>query len=69
MAPKTFSLFDMDAMLRNAGADRVSEDASIKLSEVLEDSGKRIVAKAMVYARHAGRSKICREDVLLAARL
>ncbi|OIO27583.1 histone [Candidatus Micrarchaeota archaeon CG_4_10_14_0_2_um_filter_60_11] len=59
----------MDALIRNAGADRVGEDASVKLSQVLEESGRKIAEKAMVCARHAGRSQIQKEDILLAMKL
>jgi len=67
MASKIFSLYDADKLLRQAGAERVDEKASKKLCELLEDSGKEIMLKARVYARHAGRKQITREDVLLAA--
>jgi DNA-binding protein len=64
---KGLSLLDMDALLRSAGAQRVGEDASRKLCEILEDSAEEIVSRARVYAFHAGRSEITREDVRLAA--
>ncbi len=63
-----FSLFDMDAFIRDAGAERVSEDASRKLDELLEDSAKQVLFRARILARHAGRKKIMRSDVILAAR-
>jgi len=68
LAAKTLSLLDVDQLIRNAGARRVGEDASRKLREILEDSAKDIVSRAKVYAYHAGRDEIQREDVLLAAR-
>lgn len=61
------SLFDMDVFLRNAGAERVGEDASVKLAELLEDVGKDIVFRAKVIARHANRNYVTRQDVLIAA--
>ena len=63
-----FSLFDMDSFLRSAGADRVDEAASKKLDEVLEDSANDVLFRARILARHAGRKKITRSDVLLAAK-
>ncbi len=60
-------MFDMDDLLRNAGAERVSECASQKLGEILEDAGKQLLYQASVLARHAGRSEITAADVLLAA--
>lgn len=68
MVVKMLSLFDMDEMLRQAGAERVGEDASRKLRDILEDSGKDIMFKAKILSRHAGRSVITREDILLAAK-
>ncbi|MBI5225851.1 NFYB/HAP3 family transcription factor subunit [Candidatus Micrarchaeota archaeon] len=64
---RELSLFDSDAFFRSAGADRVGEDASRKLVEVLEDSAARIVFQAKILAGHAGRKSITREDILLAA--
>jgi len=63
----SFSLFDMDSIIRKSGAERVGEDASIKLSEKLEDSGKEILLRAKQLSYHAGRKHINREDIMLAA--
>jgi histone H3/H4 len=63
----SFSLFDMDSIIRKSGAERVGEDASMKLSEKLEDSGKEILLRAKQLSYHAGRKHITREDILLAA--
>ncbi|MFH1246802.1 MAG: histone [Candidatus Micrarchaeota archaeon] len=62
-----FSLFEMDKILRVAGADRVDERASKKLRELLEDSAEEIAFKAKILARHAGRNNVQREDIQLAA--
>ncbi|MBI4360231.1 NFYB/HAP3 family transcription factor subunit [Candidatus Micrarchaeota archaeon] len=67
--PTSLSLFDSDALLRQGGAERVGEDASRKLAEILEDSAQRIVVDAQRLARHAGRKRILREDILLAAQM
>lgn len=69
MDRRVFSLFDLDAFLRNAGAQRVDERASAKLGELLEDNGLVLLHKARLFARHAGRREILREDVLLAAEM
>ncbi len=61
------SLFDMDVFLRDAGADRVGEDASAKLAELLEDVADDLVSRAKVFARHANRNYVTRADILLAA--
>ena len=64
-----FTLYDMDKIIRHAGAERVGEDASRKLSEVLEDSAKEILLRAKQLAIHAGRRNIRREDILQARSL
>lgn len=62
-----FSLFDMDKILRSVGAERIDEHASRKLREFLEDSAKDIAFKAKIFARHAGRKHVAKEDIILAA--
>ncbi|MBI5036539.1 NFYB/HAP3 family transcription factor subunit [Candidatus Micrarchaeota archaeon] len=64
-----FSLFDSDAIIRRAGAQRVDEKASFKLREILEDAAKDISFKAKLMAQHAGRKSITREDILLASKM
>jgi histone H3/H4 len=50
--------------MRNAGAERVSEDASQALVEVLEEYGEKVAAKSVALAKHAGRKTVKAEDVL-----
>lgn len=69
MSKKVFPLQDMDKIIRTAGAQRVSEEASKKLSEILEDSATELVFKAKLYAKHAGRNQLNRKDILLAKQL
>jgi len=40
-------------MIRNAGAERVSEDASRALVVVLEEYGEKVAAKSVSLAKHA----------------
>jgi histone H3/H4 len=54
-------------IVKNAGAERVSEDASQELARLLEDYGTKIARKAVSLARHAGRKTVKREDIREAA--
>ncbi len=59
-------LAPVERLIRNAGADRVSEGAGIELARVLEDFGLEISREAIELAKHAGRTTVKDEDVRLA---
>ena len=50
-------------LIRNAGAERVSEDASQELIRLLEIEAEKIAGKAVNLAKHAKRKTVTREDI------
>lgn len=61
-------LASVDRILRNAGAERVSEDAKLTLAEKLEEYGGKIAAEAIKWTKHANRKTIKSEDIEEASR-
>ena len=59
-------LAPVERIIRKAGADRVSADAGIELSKVLEDYGLEISREAIILAKHAGRTTVKESDIRLA---
>ena len=56
----------VERIVRKAGADRVSEDAGIELAKVLEEYGLEVAKEAISLAKHAKRTTVKEEDIILA---
>jgi len=66
MTEYDMSIAPMHRIIKRAGADRVSEDASLALRDALEDIGVRISREALDFTRHAGRKTVKAEDIKIA---
>ena len=55
-------------LLKNAGANRISDDAKEELAEVLESIGTEISEDAVKLEKHAGRKTVKAADIVLACR-
>ena len=55
-------------IIKNAGAQRVSEDATEALAKILEAKGEEIAAEALKLAKHAGRKTVKASDIELAVK-
>jgi len=53
-------------ILKNAGAQRVSEDAVNEIQMAIEEYGTSIASRANALAHHAGRKTVQASDVKLA---
>jgi histone H3/H4 len=65
---KLLPLAAMEKILKQAGADRVSDKAKLALKEVVEEKAEEIAASAIRLAAHAGRKTIKGGDIKLAAK-
>jgi len=56
----------MAEIMKQAGAERVSEAASKELAEVLMEIAMDISKDAVKFANHAGRKTVKKDDIILA---
>lgn len=65
---RTIPLATMERILKNAGAERVSDKAKAAMKSVLEEIADDIAQQAIKFSMHAGRRTIKAEDIKLAAK-
>jgi DNA-binding protein len=66
LVERKFSLYDIEQFIREAGAERVTEDAVLELERELEKLAEKVAKRAKQYAEHAGRKRLIRtDDVML----
>ena len=66
MAKRVLPLAAMEKLLKNCGADRVSDEAKAALRDVLEEVGGDIGKQAVRLSNHAGRKTVKADDIKLA---
>ena len=55
-------------IIKNSGAERVSDEARDELAKVLEETGEIISREAVKLAKHAGRKTVNASDIELAVK-
>ena len=66
MNKKILPLAAMEKVIKNGGAERVSEDAKKLMKNILEEKGEKISERAIKFAQHTGRKTVKAEDIELA---
>ena len=56
----------MEALMKKAGAPRVSEKSKAKLKGILEEIGHKLTLDALIYSKHGKRKTIRPRDLELA---
>ncbi len=68
MSDKFLPLAAMEKILKQGGAERVSDKAKVALKNVIEDIAHEIATKSIKLAIHAGRKTVKAEDIKLAVK-
>jgi histone H3/H4 len=68
MSKRIIPLAAMEKLLKNAGAERVSEKSKAALKAVVEEIAEDIAGNAVRLAMHAGRKTVKAGDIKLAAK-
>ena len=58
----------MEKILKQCGAERVSDKAKVAMKNVIEDIADDIAARAIQFTKHAGRTTVKDRDIKLAAK-
>ncbi|MDR3292137.1 MAG: histone family protein [Methanobrevibacter sp.] len=66
MAKNELPIAPVARLLKNAGAERISEDAKVVLVEALENYATVVAEKSLSYAKHTGRKTVKAGDINLA---
>lgn len=68
MSDKFLPLAAMEKLLKQGGAERVSEKAKAALKNAIEEIALEIASKSIKLAVHAGRKTVKAEDIRLAVK-
>ena len=68
MSDKLLPLAAMEKLLKQGGAERVSDKAKAALKNVIEEIAHGIAVKSIKLSAHAGRKTIKAEDIKLAVK-
>jgi len=68
MSKRLIPLASMEQILKQQGAERVSEKAKTEFKKVLEEKADEIANASIKYSLHAGRKTVKAVDVKLAAK-
>ena len=68
MVKRVLPLAAMEKILKECGAERVSDKAKVALKNVLEEIAQNIAEDSVKFAFHAGRKTVKAGDIKLAAR-